>query len=288
MLSTRRLQGMTLVELLVALTLAAIVFGAATSSSLRQQRSHVNIIASTDADAQIRAATLVLAGQLDLLDPVAGDLVQGEAQDTAMQVRAPVAQSLACSREVGAATLLPDVVGSVGVGGAVSTPRTGDTLWWLADTAWHAERIVGVNGVNSACANGLGSGQTIQLIVATADTIDAGSPLRVTRQTRYSIYRASDGTYQLGNREWNDSTHRFAAPQPVAGPLLPRSGARRTGFRYFDAAGAELTTAGGPIDVRSIARIRISAQSVVAVHSAPGDSVRVDSVDVALHHAVGH
>lgn len=279
---------MTLVELLVALALAAIVLGAATSSSLRQQRSHANIIAGTDADAQIRAATLVLAGQLDLLDPMVGDLVQGEAQDTAMQVRAPIAQSLACTREIGAATLLPDVPGSVGVGGAVSTPRAGDTLWWLADTAWHAERIVGANSVRSACANGLGAGQTTQLILGGRDTIDGGAPLRVTRQTRYSIYLASDGTHQLGVREWNDSTHRFAAPQPVAGPLLARNGTRRTGFRYFDASGAELTTASGPIDVRSVARIRITAQSVVAVRSAPGPSVRVDSVDVALHHAVGH
>lgn len=284
MLSRR---GVTLVELLVALVLTAIVLGTATSSSLRQQQSHATIIATTDTDAQIRAATLVLAGQLDLLDPLAGDLVAGEAEDTAMQVRAPIAQSLACHREVGAATLLPYVAGSVAVGGHVSIPRSGDTLWWLADTAWRSSRIAGVNSVAATCTSTQGSGRTIQLILSGPDTIDAGTPLRVTRQTRYAIYRASDGTYQLGIREWNDSTHRFSAPQPVAGPLLPRSGTRRTGFRYFDSGGAELTMAGGPIDVTSVARIRISAQSVVAVRSGLQDSVRVDSVDVALHHAVG-
>ena len=63
---TRR--GMTLVELIVAIVLAAIVLGTATASSLRQQRAHASIIASTDVDAQIRAATLVLAGQIEQLD----------------------------------------------------------------------------------------------------------------------------------------------------------------------------------------------------------------------------
>jgi len=281
-------RGVTLVELMVALVLAAIVLGAATSSSLRQQRTHATIIAATDADAQIRAVTMVLAGQFEQLDPATGDLVQGEAEDTAIQVRAPIAHSIACRREIGGATLMPYAAGSVALGGIVAPPKIGDTLWWRPDSVWRSSRIVGANSISATCANGLGAGPSHQVILTAPDTIDVGTPLRVTRQTRYSIYRASDGTYQLGVREWNDSSHRFPAPQPVAGPLLPRSGGRRTGFRYFDAAGAELLRAGGPIDVTTVARIRISVQSVVAVRAAGQDSVRVDSVDVALHHAVGH
>jgi type II secretory pathway pseudopilin PulG len=279
---------MTLIELIVAVVLAAIVLGTATASSLRQQHSHASLLSTTDTDAQIRAATLVMASQLELLDPLAGDLIQGEADDSAMQVRAPVAQSLACRREVGAATLVPDVPSTIALGGVVSTPRAGDTLWWLADSAWRASKLTGVNSVTVACGLALGTGRTVQLVLGTLDTIETGSPIRVTRQTRYSIYRASDGTYQLGVREWNDSTHRFSAPQPVAGPLLLRRGSRRSGFRYFDATGVELTASTGPIDVAAVARIRISAQSVLAVRGSAQDSVRVDSVDVALHHVVAH
>ncbi|MEO8335299.1 MAG: hypothetical protein ABI664_10020 [bacterium] len=280
-------RGISLAELLVALVLASLALGAATSSSLRQQHSHASIIATTDSDAQIRAATMVLAGQLDLLDPIAGDIVQGEAQDTAIQVRAPIAQSIACQREIGAATLLPYVVGSIAVGGHVSTPHTGDTVFFLADSGWRASRIAGVNSVAVTCANTMGAGSALQLVLASPDTIDAGTPLRVTRQTRYALYRASDGTYQIGVREWDDPTSHFSAPQPVAGPLLPRIGTRRTGFRYFDAGGTELTTATGPIDVSSVAMIRITAQSIVAMRGRLQDSIRVDSVDIALHHAVG-
>jgi prepilin-type N-terminal cleavage/methylation domain-containing protein len=280
-----RSKGVTLVELLVALVLAALVLSTATTSALRQQRSHATIISTIGADAQIRAATQMLASQLALLDPLAGDLASGEAEDTVVQIRAPVAVSIACAREIGAATLLPDDTGSVSLGGAVSSPRTGDTLWWRGDTAWSAAEITGVWGITASCSGPVvANGVALRVVLGGHDTIEAGSPLRVTRQTRYGLYRASDGTWQLGVREWNDSTHHFPAPQPMAGPLLLRSGGRRTGFRYFDAAGIELSSA---IDVRSVVRIRITALSVAAVRDGLQDSVRVDSVDVAMRHAPG-
>ena len=280
-----RNKGVTLVELLVALVLAALVLSTATTSTLRQQRSHATIISTVGADAQIRRATQVLAGQLALLDPLADDLAPGEAEDTVVQIRAPVAASIACKREIGAATFLPDDTSSVSLGGAVSSPRAGDTLWWRGDTVWNAREIIGVWGTTVSCSSPVvASGVALRVVLSGQDTIDAGSPLRVTRQTRYGLYRASDGTWQLGVREWNDSTHQFPAPQPMAGPLLLRSGGRRTGFRYFDAAGTELSSA---IDVRSVARVRITALSVAMVRDRLLDSIRVDSVDVAMRHAPG-
>jgi prepilin-type N-terminal cleavage/methylation domain-containing protein len=280
-----RSKGVTLVELLVALALAAVVLGTATTSALRQQRSHATIISTVGADAQIRAATQVLAGQLALLDPLADDLAPGEAEDTVVQIRAPVAASLACQREIGAATFLPDDTSSVSLGGAVSSPRAGDTLWWRGDTTWNAREISGVGGTTASCSSPVvASGVALRVVLGGQDTIDAGSPVRVTRQTRYGLYRASDGTWQLGVREWNDSTHHFPAPQPMAGPLLLRSGGRSTGFRYFDAAGTELSS---PIAVRSVARIRITALSVAMARDRLLDSIRVDSVDVAMRHVPG-
>jgi type II secretory pathway pseudopilin PulG len=281
--------GFTLAELLVALVLAAIVLGTATISALRQQRTHNRISATIDADGQTRAATQVLAGELSLLDPLAGDLVQGEASDTALQIRAPIANSIACQQETGSATFLPDVAGTIPLGGLVSLPRTGDTLWWLSGNGWLAGQIASVRATSASCSTPVAaSGQTLHMVLsASQDTIAAGAALRVTRQTRYALYRASNGTWQLGLREWNDSTQRFPAPQPIVGELLLASAGRRSGFRYFTNAGVELTTAGGPIDVSSVARIRITALSVLAVHERLQDSIRTDSVDVALLHARG-
>ena len=275
----------SLAEVLVALVLAGIVLGAATASVLRQQRAHARIRSVSGADAQLRAATSVLALQLALLDR-AGDLAPGEADDTALQFRSPVAASLACDRSAGSVTFVPDA-GSVALGGAASLPRAGDSLWWLGDSAWSGARVSGVTTIAASCSAPVTSaGSALHLVMAgSADTIPAGAPLRVTRETRYGIYRASDGSWQLGFRERSGSTALFSAPQPVAGPLLLHAGARRSGFRYFDELGQELAASHGALDVGQVARVRITTLSLAALRERGQDSVRSDSVDVALQHA---
>ena len=47
-----------------------------------------------------------------------------------------------------------------------------------------------------------------------------GAPVRFTRPVRYSLYRAADGDWYLGEREWNPTTVRFNTIQPVSGPFL--------------------------------------------------------------------
>lgn len=280
-----RRRAATLVELLVALILAALVLATATSSVLRQQRVHARIRSVSGADAQLRAATLVLAGQLALLDPLAGDLSAGEAADSAVQFRAAIVSSLACITETGSATLLPD---TAFLGGMSSRPRVGDSLWWLMDSSWMARRIMTVSSVPASCVSPVSAaGTSLSLQLAAPDTILAGTPLRITRQSRYGVYRASDGTWQLGFREWNDAAHAFSAPQPVAGPLAPPSARGASSFRYFDDGGAELVAVNGAIDVTRVARIRLTAFSLVQVRERSQDSVRADSLDLALHHALG-
>jgi prepilin-type N-terminal cleavage/methylation domain-containing protein len=274
-------RAFTLPELIVALVLAAIVLGTATTSMLRQQQVHARLMSVAQTDAQLRASTTVLANQLAWLNASAGDLTPGQAEDTALQFRAPIAASIACNDGVGSTTFLPDSDG-LSFGGLASQPGAGDSLWWRRDSSWTGERITDATTVKVVCASPVSSsGSAVHVTIAPRDTIPAGTPLRVTRQTRYGIYRSSDGTWQLGFREWSDATQRFAAPQPVAGPLLLSDGTRRSGFRYFDSAGVELTAATGPTDVTRISRIRITAYSLVPVHDKSQDSVRTDSVDVA-------
>ena len=183
-------------------------------------------------------------------------------------------------------TLLPDMQDSVPVSAVTSDPRTGDTLWWLADTAWRPLAVTSAGAARATCSPPMaGSGATYRVTGPVPDTIQAGTPVRVSRQARYGTYRASDGTWQLGYREWSDPTHRFAAPQPVVGPLLPRNAARPSGFRYFDSTGTELLPARGPIDVSLVAKIRVTANTLVPARTRLQDSVRADSVDVALRRA---
>ncbi|MEP6618210.1 MAG: hypothetical protein ABJE47_02800 [bacterium] len=275
--------GTTLVELMVGLVLASIVLGIATVTTLRQHRVHARIQSVSDVDAQLRSAMLVLGAQLSVLDGGVGDLASGQATDTSLQFRAPIATSIACSQALGAVTLRPDAAGEIPLSGQAVPTRVSDTLWWLGDSAWTGQRVTSVATTWASCAAPVATvGSSARLGITGTDTIPAGSPIRITRQTRYAIYRASDGTWQLGFREWNDPTFQFAAPQPVAGPLLIRSGTRHSGFRYFDTTGAELLPSAGPVDVTRVARIRITAHSLVPDRSAGQDSVRTDSLDIAL------
>ena len=107
--------------------------------------------------------------------------------------------------------------------------------------------------------------------------------LRVTRPTRYAFYRAGDGTWQLGFREWSEASGSFSAPQPIAGPFVRSSAGHRSRFRYFDSSGEELT---GPGIERSVSRIRIHTYALTGAYEAAYDTVRADSTDEALQRAI--
>ncbi len=275
----------TLVEMLVAMALATVVLSAATSSLFRQQRTHERTASVARSEVQLRTATSVLANQLSFLDAEAGDLAQGEVRDTAIQFRATVAIALACDRTVGTVTFLPDPSGAVPLGGVASEPRPGDSLWFLGDSSWKGARIDAVAAVAATCPTPLAStGTVIRLTLGgSVDTIPALAPLRVTRPSRYSFYRSGDGTWQLGFREWNEASGSFSAPQPVAGPFLRQADGRSSRFRYFDAEGSELALNDG--NAKRVARIRVISHAPASARERGQDSVRSDSLDVALQRA---
>jgi hypothetical protein len=279
--------GATLVEMIVALTLTGLVFGSATVSFLRQQQTHRLARLTTGADAQLSAAMTIINTELSVLDREA-DLVASEARDTAIQFRAPIGFTVACTLGTGMLTLAHDT-GASPLVALASPPKAGDSLWWRRDTTWSPALITAVGVASGPCAaplTWLMKGASIALSVP--DTIPVGTPVRITRQTRYSFYKASDGTWQLGFREASGIPSRFAPPQPVVGPVVLRSGSRHSTFRYFDTTGVELVAGLTGIPAGSISRIRITTFALVPGQMWWRDSLRVDSIDVALLHARGH
>jgi hypothetical protein len=274
--------GTSLVELIIALTLTALVLGAATSSLLHQQRGARWAGALGGAESQMRPLVQVLPAELALLDAGAGDLASGAASDSTMQIRAVVASSLACDSAAVALTLLPDATSGVAMGGVARAPAADDSLWFYASDSvgWQPRRVVGVSHPVTACAlPATPAGRSYRLTLDAPANVPGGTPVRVTRQERYAIYRASDGWWYLGARAWSAVIGGFSAPQPIAGPFLRARGAAITGFRYFDSLGAIVVPNGS--NERTIARVRVS--SVALVPSLAGtDSVRRDSADVAL------
>ncbi|HET7189587.1 MAG TPA: prepilin-type N-terminal cleavage/methylation domain-containing protein [Gemmatimonadaceae bacterium] len=279
-----RRRGATLVELVVALTLTAVVLGAAASSVLRQHRTARVVSGEAATTAQLRAATGALSAELSVLSRAAGDIVPGEARDSALELRSLVAAGVACDDAVGSATFAPD---DDGVPEALwgTVPRVGDSLWWYrggATAAWHGARIATSDSVSAPC---LLTGSALRparrvAVAAGGDTIPFGAPLRVTRPARYSFYRSGDGSWQLGVRDWIGD--HFGAPQPLAGPFLVRAGDRRSGFRYFAPNGDELSASSAGVNVDQVARIRVTVLTPDPSAAGMPNVVRADSIDVAL------
>jgi hypothetical protein len=283
-----RRAGATLAELLVALTLAAIVLGAATSSLLRQQRTAMSLGRAAAGDAQSRAALGALGVELAALTAGSGDLEPGQASDTALQLRSVAQSGLACADAASAATFVAE---SDERGNALPgvVPRVGDSLWWFGGTpaTWRVRRIIESDSVFAPCPlTSAPAGPARHIVIAGADSIGYGAPLRIARPLRYAFYRSGDGSWQLGVRDWIEAMGRFASPQPIAGPFVMRAGSARTGFRYFDAEGAELGVGGSGITSTRVTRVRITVLVARGGAIAAADTVvQRDSLDVALQGA---
>jgi hypothetical protein len=288
-----RRRGTSLVELVVALSLTGLVLATAGSSLLRQQRGFRWIGDVTGVESQMRPLAQTLSAELALLDPTVGDIAPGQASDSTLQLRATVASSLACDSATSAVTLVPESATGVATSGSARAAAVGDSLWFLSDSlGWQARRITAVSRVTTGCRSPAASNAaTIRLTLDAPIDAPAATPIRVTRQERYLVYRASDGAWYFGVSDWSVATGRFASPQPIAGPFLrSTSDGARTGFRYFEASGATITPDGS--NERTIARIRVCSASRIGVAGAPGGTsggaatgsvvVRRDSADAAL------
>ena len=97
---------------------------------------------------------------------------------------------------------------------------------------------------------------------------------------RYSIYRASDGDWFLGERDWNAALARFNTVQPIAGPFASAA-AGGIRFAYLDTSGAAIPS---PVaDGMHVAAVRIEARGqtrniVRALASGARTGRRMDSV----------
>ncbi len=260
--------GVSLPSVLIGLTLSTLA-GALLGRAMVDLLRHAHRLhAREQARAQLGQAAGVLAAELRgaTAAPSATDVADLLlVADTAVEVRAPVGGGAACA----AGSDLGEVLESPAAGAPAvvwwsDAPEVGDVVHvhdegaqpTVRDDAWHSRDLVAVERSVTACAAGpLASWRapTPQLRLRLAGpplptTIGAGAPVRVTRRRRYVHYRAGDGTWQLGQREWSAA---LGALQPVAGPLAPRAAqapglsvAMGTAGRLDVAARVELTFPG--------------------------------------------
>jgi hypothetical protein len=108
--------------------------------------------------------------------------------------------------------------------------------------------------------------------------------MRVTRPVRYSLYRAGDGLWYVGEKDWSTSMARFNTIQPVSGPFLSAAAGGLT-FTYLDSAGLPLVTP--VVDPTAIAAIRVRLRGQTrnvsrVLGSGASTGRRVDTSTVAL------
>lgn len=272
--------GRTLLELLVALGLLAILLGAVLGALARDARSHLALAARAEARAQLQAGAFALARDLRSLSPRAGDLPPTLAHDTAVQIRALQMTATVCDT-AGTLAIRQDARADGAPPAPTRLPGAGDSAWMLVEDStprWQGARVIAALRAPAACASAPPGGGTPLLLGVDAppDWRPAvGTHLRITRRARWSIYAGADG-WQLGHREWNASLGRFDAVQPVVGPLQPPAGAD-PGLRiaYRDSLGA--TIAPGAPETGRVARVGV----VLRARRLPGRAARIGELGAA-------
>lgn len=285
---TRR--GSTLAELVVAIVMAGLVLGTATSSVLRQQRTAQRLSARGAVEEQLHGGNGFALAQLAMLSASAGDLVAGQVSDSALQLRATIAMGLSCGASIVAVTLRADPEPQLPSVGWAGPAHRGDTLWWFSDrdTLWHARAVQGTSTNATGCTGSRG----VVLSLSGTDSVPASQPVRVTRPVRLSIYRAGDGTWQLGERELSETTGQLAGVQPVAGPFIRAlPSGEHTGFRYFAVDGRELRPDVDTSLTSRIARVRFTVlaprRDTAAAMPVSLAAVQRDSIDIAVRGLAG-
>jgi prepilin-type N-terminal cleavage/methylation domain-containing protein len=260
--------GVTLVELVVALTLFGVVATLTLSVLRSQQRFHVGALQIIDTKRSVHQAVDLLYG--DLRAASGADIYA--LSDSSIAFRAPLGASAVCALDsTRTLATLPTARGS-GISTFLSMPRAADSLLVFdpgdlataEDDRWRPH-VLTANPSGGLCplrpfglaAHAADVGRGIGLAIAPPLTASVlvGSPVRFFRPTGYALYRSSGGEWMLGYSTCAAGTCRVR--QPLSGPYLPfaSGGAGGVALRYFDAQGI-------PTNDRSrVARVDVVARA---------------------------
>lgn len=263
--STRH-RGTTLIEVLVAMPVIAIVGVIAITLLLAAYRQARFADGTLTASRELRHASLVMASELRPMQPA--DLVAYT--DTSIEFESLVASGVVCDVQNPARTI--DLLPVDAVEPILDPARTawimpaqnGDRVAaWLAPVPPSLAPIPFVATLravvsSSACAGSILRATSdravrLELTDSLPTQLAEGTPVRITRRTRYNLYRASDGLWYVGRR--TRTGLKWDVIQPVVGPL---SSAFALGLRFtlLDSMGAAVTP--GP----SVAAVRVSLRAL--------------------------
>ncbi|MGI8842679.1 MAG: PulJ/GspJ family protein [Gemmatimonadaceae bacterium] len=286
--------GFTLIEMVVAIALLAVVGGAVANSVSIQWRSHDSIAGAEHARQALGDAASLLLAELRALSPEAGDLTS--VTDTSLEVRATLGASVICSVTVTRdRVFLPP-----------RRPSSGVVLTWWRDAAIVGDSIELLNSRGSfpdtvsrhelrsigagtcpmssgftATPGDAASGIELRLSPALPAGVVTGAPIRIMRTARYSLYRSpSDNSWYLGIKEMMGGS--WSVVQPVAGPFLPAAaGSGGLAIAIRDSSGTSLRSQPGLVGARLI-EIALRARSRRPAIALGRATVIAESLHVAI------
>lgn len=269
--SRMRRRGMTTLEIIAALPLLTVLAMAAIGLMLAVHRAARMSDTRLGASRELRHAVHILEAELRPLR--ADDFIAWS--DSLVEFDAPIGTGVACDTRASHrfVSVLPPAR-TPASSAFTSTPQAGDVidLWITPSSATEPPARIRTVVVDVSTAltcpahplrRGTAPGLRFSLRDSIASPIADGSPVRLSRRTRYALYLASDGLAYLGKRVFDGAS--WDAIQPVVGPLAP---AREGGLRVdvLDSAGVMV-----PVGSAGAARIELRLR-YKPIGPGPGDS----------------
>ena len=256
---TNARRGFTLIELMVAIVLLAIVAGGMMGIIVRQQQFYSGSSGVLETRGSVRDGMAMITSDLRSLSPSKQDIyAMGR---TFIEFRLSTGAAVVCTISVDRKTVtVPPLVlaNNNGLTSWISAPQNGDSvLVYDADTSanasddkWDPDQLTAGATSAASCPNSTGftttageatTGWQIPLHDALPATVQVGGALRFFRRARYQLFQASDGLRYLGFFDCLPTrTPACTSLEPVSGPYLPAANSGPSGLEltYYDATGA--------------------------------------------------
>jgi prepilin-type N-terminal cleavage/methylation domain-containing protein len=265
-----RRAGVTLVELVVALTLFGLVATIMLNVVRGQQRFHVGSLGIIDTKRSVHQAIELLYGELRSVSPP--DIYA--ISDSSVSFRTTVGTSHICSVDSARSYITfpaTHTIRAAALSTFLATPRAGDSVLVFDsgdgagpdDDRWQLHVVLADPGAGPCPRRpfGLASGATeaagigVTIAPSLGPSVVVGSPVRFFRPASYSLYRGTGSTWMLGYSLC--AAGACTGRQPLSGPYLPfaRGGAGGVAFEFYDRDGARTT------DPSRVARIGVVARA---------------------------
>ncbi len=283
-----RRSGYTLIELLLAMIMAAILGVGVLKVFVGTQRLNDAMGQRVDVRQNIRTAAAMLPSELRQLNAVDGDIKAMSA--TSITIRAMRQVGLVCTMPaMGPPGVLTGKTlrlrrplysspGNFGQNDSLFVWNEGDP-YTRADDGWLRGRITAAPGI-LACADGTpGHSLTVDFAavalpqVNLAASVPLGAPVRGFETVTYSLVQAADTRWYVNLTTTNGAG--TTGPTPIIGPL---AGATGLAFTYFNSAGAVTAV---PAQVAQIG-ITVRGQSVRQVHRQGSVGFTADSLTMRV------